>query len=312
MEIAAGGSALSALRAFSASLGPHTERKTGGGCCPNVLSFPMTPLSANEEFSHEIATGFLFSEEMKIVRQLQSKCEEGRELVKVIYCSRSCARAFPPVVVADEADPTRTKQYYRAIFTVLQPQVEKIKQLSDFCSQAVVLLSDNIQRITVHENMTRVIPDVLMDALVDIMDVILQLNHLHDTKSSLRNDFSVFKRVFINIKDDLPDAELVEKDIVRLQESMGSSYQAKDSIWDSLRHNLTNVKRYDQVTYLLLKHCVTHAENDTCTTPCCMFKFIRVLSYLLVVLEGSDVWKKTGTLPGGDKKIIEAVRNFFK
>ncbi|KAF4322278.1 hypothetical protein BBO99_00004108 [Phytophthora kernoviae] len=201
MEIATSGSALSALRAFSASCCPHNERKTGGGCCPNALTFPMTPLSANEEFSHEIAAGFLFSEEMKIV--------------------------------------------------------EKIKQLNDFCSQAVVLLSDNIQRTTVHENMTRVIPDVLMDALVDIMDVILELNHLHDTKSSLRNDFSVFKS-------------------------------------------------YDQVTYLLLKHCVTHVENDTCTTPCYLFKFIRVLSYLLVVLEGSDVWKKTGTLPGADKKIIEA------
>lgn len=72
--------------------------------------------------------------------------------------------------------------------------MEKIKQLNEYCSQAVVLLSDNIQRITVHENMTRVIPDVMMDALVDTMDVILQLNHLQDTKSSLRNDFSVFKR----------------------------------------------------------------------------------------------------------------------
>jgi hypothetical protein len=75
--------------------------------------------------------------------------------------------------------------------------MEKIKQLNEFCSQAVVLLSDNIQRATVHENMTRVIPDVMMDALVDIMDVILQLNHLHDTKSSLRNDFSVFKRLVL-------------------------------------------------------------------------------------------------------------------
>ncbi|GMF18009.1 unnamed protein product [Phytophthora lilii] len=77
---------------------------------------------------------------------------------------------------------------------VLQPQMDKIKQVNEFCAQAVVLLSDNIQRTTVHENMTRVIPDVLMDALIDVMDVILQLNHLHDTKSSLRNDFSVFKR----------------------------------------------------------------------------------------------------------------------
>ncbi|KAL4100430.1 hypothetical protein PRIC1_008222 [Phytophthora ramorum] len=303
MEQGGGGSSLSALRAFAAS---QTDRKTGGGCGADALTFAMSPAPASEEYSHQEAVGFVFAEEMKIVRQLQSKCAEGRALVNAIYCSRSCARAFPPGVVADEADPERTKQYYHAIFTVLQPQMDKIKQLNEFCSQAVVLLSDNIQRTTVHENMTRVIPDVLMDALVDIMDVILQLNHFHDTKSSLRNDFSVFKRVFLHVRDDLPDADLVEKDILRLQELMGGSYQAKGSIWDSLRHNLTNVKRYDQVTYLLLRHCVSQIENDTCATPNSKFKYLRALSYLMSVLESSDAWRKTNTLPGADKKVIEA------
>ncbi|ETK75737.1 hypothetical protein F441_18040 [Phytophthora nicotianae CJ01A1] len=306
MELAAGSSSLGALRAFAATCYPQDGRKTGGGCCADALTFPMSPPSASDEFSHEVAAGFVFAEEMKIVRQLQAKCKEGRELVNVIYCSRSCARAFPPGVVASETDPKRMKKYYHAIFNVLQPQVEKIKQLNEYCSQAVVLLSDNIQRTTVHENMTRVIPDVMMDALVDIMDVILQLSHLHDTKSSLRNDFSVFKRIFLHIKEDLPDMDLIEKDIVRLQEFMGGSYQAKGSVWDSLRHNLTNVKRYDQVTYLLLRHCVSHIENDVCITPSSKFKYIRALSYLVAVLEGSDAWKKTNTLPGADKKVIEA------
>ncbi|KAG2776481.1 hypothetical protein Pcac1_g13127 [Phytophthora cactorum] len=304
MELAARGSSIGALRAFAASSYPRDGRKTG--CNADALDFSMSPPSASDEYSHEVAAGFLFAEEMKTVRQLQAKCKEGRGLVNVIYCSRSCARAFPPGVVANEADPKRMKQYYHAIFSVLQPQIEKIKQLNEYCTQAVVLLSDNIQRTTVHENMTRVIPDVMMDALVDIMDVILQLSHLHDTKSSLRNDFSVFKRVFLHIKEDLPDSDLVEKDIVRLQEFMGSSYQAKGSVWDSLRHNLTNVKRYDQVTYLLLRHCVSHIDNDVCVTPSSKFKYIRALSYLMTVLEGSVAWKKTNTLHGADKKIIEA------
>ncbi|KAE9241829.1 hypothetical protein PF002_g9064 [Phytophthora fragariae] len=306
MELGSGSSALGALRAFATSCCPQSERKTGGGCCADALALAMSPPPASDEFAHEVAATFVFADEMKTVRQLQSKCKEGRELVNVIYCSRSCARAFPPGVVADEAAPNKMKQYHHAIFAVLQPQMEKIKQLNEYCAQAVVLLSDNIQRTTVHENMTRVIPDVMMDALVDIMDVILQLNHLHDSKSSLRNDFSVFKRVFLHIKDDLPDAETIEKDIARLQEFMGSSYQAKGAVWDSLRHNLTNVKRYEQVTYLLLRHCVNHIENDTCTTPSSRFKYIRALSYLMAVLEGSDVWKKTNTLPGADKKVIEA------
>ncbi|KAG2986109.1 hypothetical protein PC119_g20003, partial [Phytophthora cactorum] len=215
MELAARGSSIGALRAFAASSYPRDGRKTG--CNADALDFSMSPPSASDEYSHEVAAGFLFAEEMKTVRQLQAKCKEGRGLVNVIYCSRSCARAFPPGVVANEADPKRMKQYYHAIFSVLQPQIEKIKQLNEYCTQAVVLLSDNIQRTTVHENMTRVIPDVMMDALVDIMDVILQLSHLHDTKSSLRNDFSVFKRVFLLFRGDFRDSALVEEDILRLQ-----------------------------------------------------------------------------------------------
>ncbi|RLN96810.1 hypothetical protein BBJ28_00014481 [Nothophytophthora sp. Chile5] len=255
MEVAAGDSALDALRTFATACCPQNERNAESNCNADTLTLVQTPPPAHEEFSHELASGFLFSEEMKVVRQLQVKCTEGQRLVNAMYCSRSCARAFPPVVVTDATDPARSKQYYHAIFTVLQPQVAKIKQLSEYCSQAVVLLSDNIQRTTVHENMTRAIPDIMMDALLDIMDVIIQLNHLHDTKSSLRNDFSVFKRTFLHIKDDLPDAEFIEKDIVRLQEF-----------------------------------------------------YIRTLSYLLAILQEADGGKKTGTLPGADKKVIEAVR----
>jgi hypothetical protein len=117
MELAAGASSLGALRAFAASCCPPSERTTGGGCYADALTFAMAPPPASDEFSHEAASGFLFAEEMKIVRQLQTKCAEGRSLINTIYCSRSCARAFPPGVVADEADPGRTKQYYHAIFT---------------------------------------------------------------------------------------------------------------------------------------------------------------------------------------------------
>jgi hypothetical protein len=77
---------------------------------------------------------------------------------------------------------------------VLQPQVAKLRMLCDYSTQTVGILSDTIQRIAAQENTHRVIPDVLLDSILDVMDVVLQLNQLHDTKVSLRNDFSLFKR----------------------------------------------------------------------------------------------------------------------
>lgn len=49
---------------------------------------------------------------------------------------------------------------------------------------------------------------------------------------------------FTHIREDVEGAEQIEKEIQRLQEFVGQSSQSKSSIWDSLRHNLTNVKRW--------------------------------------------------------------------
>ncbi|KAF1336023.1 Cytoplasmic fmr1-interacting protein 1, partial [Globisporangium splendens] len=239
----------------------YSDHRPCGGCdtaALSRLSF-VGPRAQSDEIAHECALGFMFADEMKVVRQLRHKYEEGRHLVKEIYCARSCARAFPPVAPDNDGESSQahTIKYYTAVFTVLQPQVEKIKALSDYCSQTVVMLSDNIQRITVHENTTRVIPDVLMDVLLDVMDIVLQLNQLHDTKSSLRNDFSVFKR-------------------------------------------------FDQVVYLLLKHCLLHIDDEICVEPNEKFKFIRVLPNLLSVLEDSRQQTKPAGNKAAEKKAMGA------
>uniref|UniRef100_K3WBL4 CYRIA/CYRIB Rac1 binding domain-containing protein n=1 Tax=Globisporangium ultimum (strain ATCC 200006 / CBS 805.95 / DAOM BR144) TaxID=431595 RepID=K3WBL4_GLOUD len=299
--------ALHELRSRSCA---YNGRHPCGGCdgfALSRLSF-AGPRAQSDENAHECALGFMFADEMKVVRQLQRKYEEGRRLVKEIYCARSCARTFPPVAPDGDGESSQahTIKYNMAIFTVLQPQVEKIKVLSDYCSQTVVMLSDNIQRITVHENTTRVIPDVLMDALLNVMDIVLQLNQLHDTKSSLRNDFSVFKRAFAHVREHIQDADQVEKDIQRLQDFVGNPSQSKGSIWDSLRHNLTNVKRFDQVVYLLLKHCLSHIEDEICVEPDQKFKFIRVLPNLLSVLEESRQQTKPTSNKAAEKKAMDA------
>jgi hypothetical protein len=50
-------------------------------------------------------------------------------------------------------------------------------------------------------------------------------------------------RAFKHVQGDISDPESVAKEILRLQEFIGSTAQSKNTIWDSLRHNLTSVKR---------------------------------------------------------------------
>ncbi|TMW64742.1 hypothetical protein Poli38472_011622 [Pythium oligandrum] len=262
---------------------------------------------------------------MKVTRELQLRVEKGMELFMKIYCARSCACAVPPAPV--DADVNSTIRYYSAVFdgkcadticyppsyyserdAVLQPQVDKLRQLADYCAQTVSALCDTIQRIAAQESNHHVIPDVLLQSIIDLMDVVLRMNHLHDTKSGLRNDFSLYKRAFKYVKGEISNPDQANKEIQRLQEFVGSSQQTKEAVWDSLRHNLTSVKRFDQVVALLVRHCTTHLESDRWLLPQDRFKLIRVLPCLLAVLDSTRGHKnKSNGLQNVDRKPSDMV-----
>ncbi|KAJ8575000.1 hypothetical protein ON010_g4213 [Phytophthora cinnamomi] len=299
------------MRAFEATLSFVEEYAS------DALALAASPPPASEEFAHEEAAAFVFTDEMRTVRQLQSKCEEGRALVNAIYCCRSCARAFPPGVVADEADPSKMRQYHHAIFTETNiywwwwwcsaaaaggedQAAERVLRPGGGAAERQHPAHDGARehdardpgrhdgRARGHHGRDSAAKPLArhQKQFEKRLHCFQEVRRGEDAYGALRAVGHItvclcICRVFLHVKDDLPDAESVEKDIARLQEFMGSSYQAKGAVWDSLRHNLTNVKR---------------------------FKYIRALSYLMAVLEGSVVWKKTNSLPGADKKVIEAVR----
>lgn len=109
------GTACEALREFCAHSCRHSDRTPSGGCDGRALGISLAPPPSSDEFAHECALGFMFADEMKVVRQLQRKHREGELLVQDIYCARSCARAIPPMV--QEADQAQMIQYYLAVFT---------------------------------------------------------------------------------------------------------------------------------------------------------------------------------------------------
>lgn len=108
-------SACEALREFSTHSCLHSDRTPSGGCDGHALGISFAPPPSSDEFAHECALGFMFADEMKVVRQLQRKHREGQLLVQDIYCARSCVRAIPPVT--QEADQALTLQYNLAVFT---------------------------------------------------------------------------------------------------------------------------------------------------------------------------------------------------
>ncbi|DBA02725.1 TPA: hypothetical protein N0F65_010550 [Lagenidium giganteum] len=255
-------------------------------CAMNALRLSVSPPPAVEEYSHELAMDFMYHDEMQRVRQLQQRIEQGKALLCDVYCARSCARALPTHTAED--DPAQALRFHLTVLKVLQPRINKMKDLSEYCTQTVVIISDNIQRITVQEPSTRLVPDVLLDALVQCIDVLLQLSQLHDEKSSFRNDFSVFKRTFQFVREHVADSVNIQRDIQILQEFF---QQTKGSILDSLRHNLTSVKRASEY------------QSSLCADE--LFRYCRVLPCLLAILDKQLSSNNGSNLSAQDKRQLD-------
>lgn len=272
---------------------------------PIHLAVSLPPLA--QEFSHERALGFAFADEMKVVRQLQLRYRHGEDLFLTIYFTRSCANCLPPppTVAPDDDDVASVLAYYSGVYEVLRPQVAKLSSLCDFSSQTVGVLCDTIQRISAQENAHRVVPDVLMDSILDVLDLLLRMNHLYDIKGGLRNDFSIFRRAFKHVKGDIADLDSVAKEIQRLHDLIGANAQSKNGVWESLRHNLTSIKRYEQVVILLVKHCIAQHESESKLPPAQRFRTIRVLPALISLLQGDPIRNISFNLSNTEKKLVD-------
>jgi hypothetical protein len=87
-------------------------------CAFAAVQLDVAPPPAHEQFSHERALGFLFADEMKVVRQLQLKCEQGRELFTKVYFARGCASAVPPAPPAatEASEVAKLLRYYGGVY----------------------------------------------------------------------------------------------------------------------------------------------------------------------------------------------------
>ena len=77
---------------------------------------------------------------------------------------------------------------------VLLPHLQRMRMMREYCAQTILALSDTMQRIAAEENSTHAAPDVLLQSIVEVVDVMLQLHSLLESKGSLRNDFVAFQR----------------------------------------------------------------------------------------------------------------------
>lgn len=77
---------------------------------------------------------------------------------------------------------------------MLAPRIKYISQMVNYQERALSSIGQTIIRLGSPERRRLVVPDDISTGLITLMDLLLQLDMLKDTKSSLMNDFSFYKR----------------------------------------------------------------------------------------------------------------------
>jgi cytoplasmic FMR1 interacting protein len=90
-------------------------------------------------------------------------------------------------------DQQKREEIYNKMNDLLKPEIQKMKSLKQFCDQVVRLVSDILSQLGLLLN-NMVPSDIFLFSLIKTLDKIVVIDALKDMKTSLNNDFSMFKR----------------------------------------------------------------------------------------------------------------------
>ena len=120
-------------------------------------------------------------------------------------------------------------------------------------------------------------------SMVKLADVMLILDTLKDIKSCFKNDFSRYKRVV----GSHPSIEILEE-ISQLQMffSNPEPRKAKHYLFLCLRDEVRRVGGHEAVLLSLLDLALTSLDKGFYVTPEEKFRFLRILPFLMVMVDG--------------------------
>lgn len=143
----------------------------------------------------ERAIGFFVLEAQGTAKLLQL-LKEGNEIATMLYSYRSVSRAIPQV----QPDDPRKAEHYRKQYEILLPEIEKMKKFMTFRDLAIAKLSDVFKAVIPEaKDKQSSFSSDFITVLAEVLDMFIRMDALKNIKSSMNNDFSMYRRAVPNI-----------------------------------------------------------------------------------------------------------------
>lgn len=198
---------------------------------------------------------------------------------------------------------------------ILEAEMLKIRELLEFCHTMIATFYDTMRVLTSPEVKERVVPEGLHVAMIQLIDILLKLDSLKDMKASLNNDFTRFKRAINSAAKDVgPRLEALETLRNELQPFINNVDPRKAKMWiyHTLRAEVKRVIGHEEVLAEVLEQATYSLENHIYTTPDEKFRYMRVIPYLLMLIDGDAEDPKSVNVFKGKLFKISSVQKLFK
>ncbi|CAG0889224.1 unnamed protein product [Darwinula stevensoni] len=250
-----------------------------------------------------------YIEEATVHADLNEMLEEGHKHAVMLYTWRCCSRAIPQPKSNEQ--PNRVEIYEKTV-EVLAPEVNKLLTFMYFQKKASEKFCAEMKRLCHQEKRKDFVSEAYLLTLGKFINMFAVLDELKNMKSSVKNDYSTYRRAAQFLK--------VMSDSAALQESQNLSMflATQNKIRDELKKNLETIPAYDDLLAEVVNICVQMYETKMFLSPSEKHMLVKVIGFALFLMdrEACSIYKldqkKKLRLDRIDKifKILEVVPLF--
>lgn len=236
---------------------------------------------ANFDTNFEDRNGFVtgiakYIEEATVHANLNEQLEEGNDHAVMLYTWRCCSRAIPQPKSNEQ--PNRVEIYEKTV-EVLAPEVNKLLNFMYFQRKAVERFSQEVKRLCHTEKRKDFVSEAYLLTLGKFINMFAVLDELKNMKSSVKNDYSTYRRAAQFLK--------VMSDSQTLQESQNLSMflATQNRIRDAVKENLEKISGYEELLADVVNICVHMFETKMYLTPEEKHMLVKVMGFGLFLMD---------------------------
>jgi cytoplasmic FMR1 interacting protein len=179
----------------------------------------------------------------------------GKNFIRVLYGCRSVSKAIPQF----KDQKSVKSDVYKIALEILTPEIKKSKDLMKFCNICSQTLY-NMLKDLINEYKDGFASQEFLSCLSEFLNLVLVIDTLKNAKSSLNNDFSMYKRMQSHAKIPGTEEETIENSALYM-------FLGKQNVFAStIKEKLATLNGVDDILIDMVNHCVNMFENNTYIT----------------------------------------------